>query len=183
MKIIVGLGNPGKQYEKTRHNIGFMAIDAYAKKYNLNAKEKFNGVFYEKIINNEKYIYLKPQNYMNLSGGVVKKFADFYKISINDIYIICDDLDMPVAKIRLRSMGSSGGHNGLKDIEKNFQTNMYKRIKVGISNDKTRETKNYVLGTFSKDEINLINNSIEDIVDILDSIPSTEFLNLMNRYN
>jgi PTH1 family peptidyl-tRNA hydrolase len=124
MKLIVGLGNPGKEYVKTRHNIGFMAIDKYIENKNLNSKEKFGGIYYETNINGEKAILLKPQKYINLSGEVIIQFVKFFKINIDDVLIIHDDLDMPVGKTKLRMSGGSGGHNGLKNIELYFKTQL-----------------------------------------------------------
>ena len=117
MKLIVGLGNPGKEYENTRHNIGYIFIDSLADKLGISIdKKKFNGLYTEAVINNEKVLLVKPLSYMNLSGEVVEKFVNFYKININDILIINDDLDLDVGRGRLRLRGSSGGHNGLKNI-------------------------------------------------------------------
>ena len=118
MKLIVGLGNPGNEYKNTRHNIGFMVLDKIADKLNESFnKENFSGKYFMTNINGEKTIFLKPQKYMNLSGEVVRDFVNFFKIDINDILIICDDLDTQVGTYRLRYKGSSGGHNGLKNIE------------------------------------------------------------------
>ena len=184
MKLIVGLGNPGKQYEKTRHNVGFLVIDKFIEENNIgNEKNKFNGIYYETIINNEKVIFLKPQQYMNLSGEVIKRFVDFYKININDILIISDDLDMDCGKIRLRLTGSSGGHNGLKNIEQHLNTKDYKRLKIGISNNKDFDTKDYVLGKFSKEEIDKIDNSIATSIKIINEFLILDFDKLMNKYN
>ena len=118
MKLIVGLGNPGKEYENTRHNIGFMVIDNYLK--NEKFKTKFNGMYLKKVINNEEVIFLKRLSYMNLSGEVVKKYVNYFKINLSDLLIISDDLDMPCFKIKLKYKGSSGGHNGLKNIIQNI---------------------------------------------------------------
>ena len=135
MKLIVGLGNPGKEYENTRHNIGFNVIDLYLKKNNLNLdKEKFNGKYLKTNINNEEVIFLEPQTYMNLSGDSVLKIMNFYKINIEDILIIQDDLDLDLGKIKLKEKSSSGGHNGIKDIEQKLGSNSFKRLKIGISN-------------------------------------------------
>lgn len=183
MKLIVGLGNPGKEYLKTRHNVGFMAIDKYLENKNMNPKEKFGGIFYEININGEKAILLKPQKYINLSGEVIIQFVKFFKIDIDDILIIHDDLDMPVGKTKLRLSGGSGGHNGLKNIELYLKTKNYKRIKVGISNNKNIDTKNYVLGKFNNDEAKLIDNSLCKIVNIIDDMSKLSFENLMNKYN
>ena len=151
MKLIVGLGNPGKEYENTRHNIGFMVIDNYLK--NEKFKTKFNGMYLKKVINNEEVIFLKPLSYMNLSGEVVKKYVDYFKINLSDLLIISDDLDMPCFKIKLKYKGSSGGHNGLKNIIQNINTEEFKRLKIGISNNLNIDTKSYVLSKFNQEEL------------------------------
>lgn len=184
MKLIVGLGNPGKEYENTRHNMGFMAIDKFAKKYNVDfKKEKFGGLYSELFIDNEKVILLKPQRYINLSGEVIKKYVDFYNINIDDILIISDDLDTEFGRIRLRYQGSSGGHNGLKNIEMHLKTKKYKRIKIGISNNKNIDTKDYVLGHLNKDNLNILDATFDTVVCILDDFFKLSFDNLMNKYN
>ncbi len=184
MKLIVGLGNPGKEYENTRHNIGFIFIDYFAEKNKATIdKEKFNGLYTQIIINNEKVILLKPLSYMNLSGEVVRKFVDYFKIDINNILIISDDLDMNFGKLRLRPDGSSGGHNGLKNIALNLNTESFKRLKVGISNNKDIDTKDYVLGKFSKEEKETINNLKEQVSNILEDFITTDFDKLMCKYN
>ena len=132
MKLIVGLGNQGKLYENTRHNIGFMAIDNYVKSLNLSfSNSKFDGIYVKTRINDNEVIFLKPQKFINLSGEVISKFMNFYKISTEDILIIHDDLDIECGKYKLKYKGTSGGHNGLKNIEKMIGTNIYKRIKIG----------------------------------------------------
>jgi len=133
MKLIVGLGNPGKEYENTRHNTGFMAIDEYAKINNIDFnKNKFDGLYTDILVNNEKVILLKPQKYMNLSGEVIYKYMDYFKIKKEDILIIYDDMDLDVGTFKIRFKGGSAGHNGLKNIESNISSNEYKRIKIGI---------------------------------------------------
>ena len=159
MKMIVGLGNPGDEYKNTRHNIGFMAIDNYVEKNNLKLSKKFNGL-YCKVLNSESFILLKPLSFMNLSGTVVRKFADYYKIKPEDILIIQDDLDLPLGKIKLKYKGSSGGHNGIKNIIENLNTEEFPRLKIGVSNNKNISTKDYVLGKFSKNEEQIINRDI-----------------------
>ncbi|MBE6152169.1 MAG: aminoacyl-tRNA hydrolase [Firmicutes bacterium] len=184
MKLIVGLGNPGKDYEKTRHNVGFMVVDNYLNKRNEhNFKTKFSGVYTDMIISGEKVIFLKPQKYMNLSGEVIKSFLDFYKINIKDLFIINDDLDMPCGKMRLREKGSSGGHNGLKNIELNLGTNEYKRLKIGVGNNKNISTKDYVLGCFDNTESPLIDEAIRKAEFIIDDFLKYDFVDLMNKYN
>ena len=160
-----------------------MSVDKIIHEKNLTEKEKFNGKYYEYNINNEKIIILKPQNYINLSGQVINKFVNYFKIDINDILIIHDDLDLPVGKIKLRMSGGSGGHNGLKDIENCLKTKNYKRIKVGISNNKNIDTKDYVLGRFNSEDKKIIDNSINTISNIINDFPYLTFENLMNKYN
>ena len=179
MKLIIGLGNPGKEYINTRHNVGFMAIDRLCSSF----KEKFNGLYGEVIINGEKVMLLKPLSYMNLSGEVVIKYIDYYNIDIDDILVICDDLDMDVGRIRLRSKGSSGGHNGLKNIILHLGTDNFKRLKIGISNKKDMDTKDYVLGKFSNNDKKLIDNSLDKINDIVVDFVNISFEQLMNKYN
>lgn len=184
MKLIVGLGNPGKEYENTRHNMGFMAIDRFATKNNVTiSKNKFGGLYAEMNINGEKVILLKPQQYINLSGEVIKKFVDFYKINISDILIISDDLDQPVGKYKLRYKGSSGGHNGLKNIELHLKTNEYKRIKIGISNNKQMNTKDYVLGKIDLENKKILDSVFKIVENILEDYFNLTFDNLMNKYN
>jgi len=184
MKLIVGLGNPGREYNNTRHNVGFMCIDKLCQyfKVDLNSN-KFNGLYTQFNYKDEKIILLKPGKYMNLSGEVIRDFVNFYKIDMSDIIIICDDLDTSVGTFRLRYKGSSGGHNGLKNIELHLGTKEYKRIKIGISNNKLIDTKDYVLGKFSKDEMDLINPIIDKMPNIIEDYLKISFENLMNKYN
>ena len=184
MKLIVGLGNPGREYENTRHNMGFIIVDNLADNYNVKIdKKKFNGLYTDLNINGEKVILLKPQSYMNLSGEVVRKFVDFYKIDVSDILIISDDLDLEFGTFKLKGQGSSGGHNGLKNIELHLATREYKRLKIGISNNKKMETKDYVLGKFSNEEIKVIDDLKMVSLDLLNDYLKFDFNQLMNNYN
>ena len=184
MKLIVGLGNPGREYENTRHNIGFHTIDKFASKLGVSiTKSKFSGLYVETLINGEKVILLKPQSYINLSGEVIRKFMDFYKIPISDILIINDDLDLQVGTYKLKQKGSSGGHNGLKNIELHLKTQEYKRIKIGISNNKKIDTKDYVLGKLSKEEDEKLKEVENIVLTILDDYFKVSFTDLMSKYN
>ena len=184
MKLIVGLGNPGKEYEKTRHNIGFMSIDKIAEYFNTSFnKTKFSGKYAEFNYKNDKVILLKPCKYMNLSGEVVRDFVNFFKIDIEDILIICDDLDTQVGTYRLRYKGSSGGHNGLKNIELHLGTKEYKRVKIGISNNKLIDTKDYVLGKISSDDMKLLNPILDLTPKIIEDFFQLSFDQLMSKYN
>ena len=184
MKLIVGLGNPGKEYDNTRHNVGFQTIDKFASSLGvfLN-KSKFNGLYTETIIKNEKVILLKPQSYINLSGEVIRRFVDFYKISLDDILIINDDLDLPLGNFKLKKKGSSGGHNGLKNIELHLGTQEYKRIKIGISNNKNIDTKDYVLGKTSQIERQKLNEVTDIVLNVLNDYFVMSFDQLMSKYN
>lgn len=184
MKLIVGLGNPGKEYESTRHNVGFMFIDKLLEHYNCeNTKNKLGGLYSETIINGEKIIFLKPQEYINLSGIVIRKYVDYFKINIDDILVVNDDLDLSVGRIKIKLSGSSGGHNGLKNIELHLGTRDYKRLKIGISNDKMIDTKDYVLSKINKEDMDIINSIIELSPKILEDFLSMSFSDLMTKYN
>jgi len=184
MKLIVGLGNPGKQYEDTRHNVGFMVLDYFASLYGVCInKSKFNGLYEEISVDGNKVMLLKPQSYMNLSGEVVSKFIHYFKISVDDILVINDDLDLPFLKVRLRAQGSSGGHNGLKNIEQHLGTNCYKRLKIGIANDKGVDTKDYVLGKFSNSSLKEFRGQLDYFSEILSDFCKIDFLSVVNKYN
>lgn len=185
MKLIVGLGNPGREYEKTRHNIGFMLVDKYlnSKFKNIEWKVKFNGSYFQTVVFGEKTIFLKPLSYMNLSGEVVKKFVDYFKINVDDILIISDDMDLNIGNFKLKDHGSCGGHNGLRNVELYLGTNCYKRLKIGISKRDFLDAKDYVLGTFSKEELNKLDNLFDELIPILDQYFSLKFSDLMSRYN
>ena len=184
MKLIVGLGNPGKEYENTRHNIGFMVLDNYAKKHNMIIdKKKFNSFYQKGIINTQEVILVKPATYMNLSGEAIIKFVNYFKININDILIVYDDLDLECGKFRLRSKGRSGGHNGIKSIIKYLGTDEFKRLKIGISNDKLIDTKDYVLGKITSNQKEKLVDVINKTSDIIDDFLSLPFSKLTNKYN
>ena len=184
MKLVVGLGNKGREYENTRHNMGFMLVDRYLQYKNITDKfkEKFNAMYIETTINNEKVIFIKPMTYMNNSGIAVRAFVDFYKLNSEDILVISDDLDLDLGKFRLRRNGSSGGHNGLKSIISHLGTDNFKRLRIGISNDKD-DVINYVLSKFSKKELNEIDTMYDTLVKVLDDYFVMDFTSLMSKYN
>ena len=184
MKLIVGLGNIGREYENTRHNIGFNALDHVLEKYNIDTdKNKFDGYYTKTTISGEQVILLKPAKYMNLSGEVVRKYVDFFKIEIDDILIISDDLDQEVGNFKLKQKGSSGGHNGLKDIERHLGTDKYKRLKIGISNNKYMDTKDYVLGKIPKEDRDVLEKIYELVPSIVEDFIKLDFDTLMSKYN
>lgn len=162
MFLIVGLGNPGREYDGTRHNIGFEAIDYLSRKYNIDVnKSKFKGVFGEGFIGGQKVILLKPTTYMNLSGESVREVINFYKIDNNNIIVIYDDISLEIGKLRIREKGSAGGHNGIKSIIANMGTDVFPRIKIGVGQPKG-DLVSHVLGRFNKEEA-------EDLKEVIDA--------------
>ena len=146
MILIVGLGNPGKQYEQTRHNIGFDVIDYMANKYNIDVnREKFKGICGEGFIENKKVILLKPLTYMNLSGESIRELANFYKLEDDEIIVVYDDISLDIGRLRIREKGSAGGHNGIKSIIQNLGGDKFPRVKVGVGQPKDNLV-NHVLG-------------------------------------
>lgn len=184
MKLIVGLGNPGKEYEGTRHNCGFMVIDKLAEKLNVNVDQnKFKGLYVKFKYHGEDIILLKPQTYMNLSGESVIATMQFFKIDKEDLLVIYDDLDMPVGKLRLRKTGSAGGHNGIKNIIAHLNSQDFKRIRVGIDRHKYMKVVDYVLSGFSKLETEAITQGIENAANAIIDYLDHDFDYIMNRYN
>ena len=185
MKLIVGLGNPGKEYENTRHNVGFDFIDYYIKKNHIDESwtKKFDGLYLQTRIGNEKVLFLKPQTFMNLSGVSVRKIMDYFDIPVEDILIVADDMDILVGHFKLKPNGSSAGHNGLKNIEENIGTNEYKRIKIGISKHGDIEMKDYVLGQLSKTDRKEIESLFDKLCSVIDDYFQLPFGDLMSKYN
>ena len=184
MKMIVGLGNPGKEYENTRHNIGFMVVDEYLRHYNITGlKNKFNGLYAKIYRNGEYFIILKPLSYMNLSGTVVKRFASFFKIKPEDILVIHDDLDLPVGKIKIKPKGSSGGHNGIKNIIENLKTELFPHFKIGIDKNKNILYKDYVVGKFGKEDLEKIKKIYEFSSNVIDDFLDYDIEKVMSKYN
>ena len=184
MKLIIGLGNPGKEYEKTRHNVGFMCIDTFLESLNVNVdsgKEKFQGVYYKLNYKGEDFLILKPFTYMNLSGNSVKEIMSFYKISIEDIIVIHDDVDLPVGYIRIRENGASGGHNGIKSIIQCLGSENFKRIRVGI--DKGEDMIKHVLTKFKGTEKELIDDACVKVCKALGDYLTMPFNKVMSLNN
>ena len=182
MKLIVGLGNPGMEYENTRHNVGFMVLDNYAKNNNLTFKKKFNGLYSSFNYRGEKVILLKPQTYMNLSGDCVVEFKNYFDINPDDIFVIYDDINFEVGKIKIKQGGSSGGHNGINDIINKLKTTKIKRLKVGISKN-ILNLKDYVLSDFNKYEIEILEKLFKTTDEIIDDFLKIDFDKIMSKYN
>lgn len=183
MFLIVGLGNPGKEYENTRHNIGFEVIDYIANKYNIELNRvKFKGVYGEGFIENKKVILLKPTTYMNLSGESIREVINFYKLTEEDVIVLYDDISLEVGRIRIREKGSAGGHNGIKSIIANLSTDVFPRIKIGVGQPKG-DLVSHVLGKFSKDEQEVLKESLEASASAVEIIIRENAKEAMNKLN
>ena len=186
LKLVVGLGNPGAQYAKTRHNIGFMVIDYLAEQLNIKVdKVKFKSIIGEGLTGAEKVILAKPQTYMNLSGEAVLDMVQWYKLDTKDIIVIYDDMDLPAGKIRLRSQGSAGGHNGMKSIIYLVQTDKFPRLRVGIGrpDNQNIESVNFVLGKFSDCEAESMAQAVKMAADAVLKTFETGVERAMNEVN
>ncbi|EPU84861.1 TPA: aminoacyl-tRNA hydrolase [Streptococcus agalactiae] len=187
VKMIVGLGNPGSKYNDTKHNIGFMTVDRIVKDLDVNFTEdkNFKAEIGSDFINGEKIYFIKPTTFMNNSGIAVKALLTYYNISIKDMIIIYDDLDMEVGKIRFRQKGSAGGHNGIKSIIAHLGTQEFDRIKVGIGRPNGRMTViNHVLGKFDKNDEIMILNTLDKVDNAVNYyLQTNDFQKTMQKYN
>ena len=185
MKWIVGLGNPGVQYASTRHNIGFMAIDELADRFNISVRDsKCKALVGEGRVGTEKVVLIKPMTYMNLSGETVRAFMDYYKASLDDLIVLYDDMDTEVGKIRLRYQGSAGGHNGIKSIIQHTGTQSFNRVRLGISRPAPgRDIADYVLQAFSKSDRDPVQQAIERTCDAVEFSLTHTFEQTMAKFN
>ena len=169
MYLIVGLGNPGNEYENTRHNMGFKVLNKLSEKYNIPiTKKKFNGNYGTGIIENEKVILLEPQTYMNLSGEAIKPMLDFYKVAPSNLLIIYDDIDVEPGKIKIRMKGGPGTHNGMKSVVKEVGTEEFPRVRVGIGQPIIKLAMvDYVIGYVPEEELKILNEEKENITNSL----------------
>ena len=187
MYLIVGLGNPGKQYEKTRHNIGFDFIDALADKYNISVLEaKHKALIGKGVIEGQKVILVKPMTYMNLSGESIRQVLDFYKMDEEEeLIVVYDDISLAPGGLRIRKKGSAGGHNGIKNIIQHLGHDKFLRIKVGVGEKpKDWDLVDYVLGRFTTDERKLVDEAIEVAVEatkLMMTLGADEAMNRCNR--
>lgn len=185
MKLIVGLGNPGKKYENTRHNTGFAVIDRTLAKLNVELdKNKFNADYTMINRNGEKIYILKPLTYMNLSGEAVAPFMKYFGIESEDLVVVHDDLDLPVGKIRLRQSGSCGGQNGMRNIIDLLGDSNIKRIRVGIGKDPLIPVVDYVLGKTKKEDLEVYNQALDKASDALIYwLDHDDFSKVMSNFN
>ena len=185
MYIIAGLGNPTREYEKTRHNVGFEVIDVLADMLGTTVEEKkFKGLYGRGIIGGEKVLLLKPQTFMNLSGESVKAAADFYKVDHEHIIIIYDDISLDVGQLRIRKKGSAGGHNGIKNIIAHLGTQEFSRIRVGVGDKpKKMDLADYVLSRFSKEDRVLMEDAFKDASKAVNVMITESVDAAMNQFN
>ena len=189
--FLIGLGNPGKKYYNSRHNIGFLLLEKLSKKYNSNffLKDKLKSFFSEFKINDSTYRLFLPNTFMNNSGEAVRAIVDWYKINLDQIFIIVDDKDLPLGKIRFRRKGSSGGHNGLKSIIEQLQTQNFKRIRIGIGSpplikgNNNFNTISHVLGNISVEEKSILDKVYKKVIDCLEQIDSKKEEFIINELN
>lgn len=185
MKLIVGLGNPGKEYENTRHNTGFLAMDELASLLNVSIKKRTFNALTEKVnVRGEQIVLMKPQTYMNNSGEAVGKAVRYYHLDpTKDVLVIYDDLDLPAGKIRLREKGSAGGHNGIKSIIAHLGTDSFCRIRVGIGSENKHDTIDFVLGTSGGEEKKAWLEAISRAAQAGKEYMTEPFQSVMNKYN
>lgn len=185
MYIIAGLGNPGRQYDHTRHNVGFDVIDILADRMGIHVEEKkLKGLWGKGMLAGEKVILLKPQTFMNLSGESIRAAADFYKVPADQILVIHDDIDLEPGQLRIRGKGSAGGHNGLKNIIAHLGTQEFPRIKVGVgAKPRGMDLADYVLGHFSKEESVQMEQAFSDAADAAELFLAEGIEKAMNRFN
>lgn len=184
MKVIIGLGNPGKDYEKTRHNVGFMVIDEIANKLGISGgKEKFDAVLLEDFVGQEKVILVKPLTFMNDSGRAVRRIIDFYNLNPTDIIVIYDDVDIDLGKLRIRKNGSAGTHNGMKSIIYELKSDNFPRVRLGINKEKRGDLKRFVLKKFSKGEVPLLIDVVKRAADAAISMVEDDIDKVMNQFN
>lgn len=184
MKIIAGLGNPGKEYENTKHNAGFLTIDVLSEKYGIKVnKIKFKGLIGEGMIGTEKVILVKPQTYMNLSGQCIREIVSFYKLDMEDLVIIYDDIDLPMGNLRIRKKGSAGTHNGMRSIIYDLQDDGFPRVRIGIGGEHKGSLANYVISGFSGDDRKLIEEAIVKAADAVACLIENGIDRAMVDYN
>ena len=185
MYIIVGLGNPGKKYEHTRHNAGFEVIDILADRMGINVEEsKHKGLLGRGMLEGQKVVLVKPQTFMNLSGECVREVSDFYKVAEDEIIVIYDDISLDPGQLRIRAKGSAGGHNGIKNIIAQLGTQVFPRVKVGVG-EKPRmmDLADYVLSRFSKEDQAKMDDAFKEAADAVAMMVSQGVEPAMNKYN
>jgi len=181
MRLLVGLGNPGKEYALTRHNMGFMAVDEIVRRFSFTPwKKGFKGQVCAGEIGGEKVVLLKPETFMNLSGEAVQEAVHFYKLTPADVIVFHDELDLPVGKMKVKVGGSPAGHNGLKSIDSHIGPD-YMRVRIGVDNDKNIPTADYVLGKPSPDDFKILENEFNQIAENINFLIAGDISGFLNK--
>jgi PTH1 family peptidyl-tRNA hydrolase len=180
MKLVVGLGNPGDEYRRTRHNVGFEVLESLAEKHGARWSRKPDA---EIARWNQEAVLVKPQTYMNLSGSAVQQWAHFYKVDVADIFVVVDDVNLEAGRVRIRGGGSAGGHNGLKSVAASLGTQEYARLRLGVGGGSRKELSSHVLGRFTAAEEAVIEAAIETAVAAIEVFVTDGLAVAMNRYN
>jgi peptidyl-tRNA hydrolase, PTH1 family len=184
MYIIVGLGNPGKRYQHTKHNIGFITIDFLAEKHGIQInKIKHKALVGEGVISGQKVLLVKPQTYMNLSGNSVREIVAYYKVELENLIVVYDDIDIPMGRLRIRKRGSAGTHNGMRSIVYDLQADGFPRVRIGIGGERRIRLTDYVIGGFGKEERKLMEESVTRASAALECLLSEGIDQAMNEYN
>jgi PTH1 family peptidyl-tRNA hydrolase len=183
VKIVVGLGNPGREYASTRHNLGFMVVDEFARRYGATERRnRFHSDVVEIFDAEEKIVLLKPRTYMNLSGTEVREAINWYKTSLDELLVVVDDIDLPFGSLRVRAKGGSGGHNGLKSIIAELQSDTFPRLRIGIGRGPAHATRQ-VLSRFTSEEERVLPSVLEAAADCALEWERHGIINAMNRCN
>lgn len=184
MKVIVGLGNPGSRYEATRHNVGYMVVDRLAEGADIGrCQSRFDADIAESSAGDDKLLLVKPQTFMNLSGRSVRQVVDYYDVPLHDLLVVCDDVNLPLGKLRIRTRGSHGGHNGLRDIQDHLGSSVYPRLRIGVGNPEGDDMVDYVLGRFRPGERAIIDDALTHAVQVVVSWIRCGIEETMNQYN
>ena len=185
MKLVVGLGNPGKKYDGTRHNVGFAVIDALAAAPDVGGfQDRFDADLAEWREDGDKILLMKPQTFMNLSGRAVRQAVDFYQIELVDLLVICDDMTLPLGKLRFRARGTHGGHNGLRDIQQHLGTTEYSRLRIGVDvPGEEKDAVDHVLGRFKPSEKPVIEDALDLAAQAVAMWVGQGIQKCMNQYN
>lgn len=185
MYVILGIGNPGRQYENTRHNIGFISLDFLAASWNIKMnKIKYKALVGEGTLGSEKVLLVKPQTYVNLSGESVAEIMSFYKLPPENLIVIYDDINLDTGRIRIRPRGSDGGHNGMKSILYHLKSDNFPRIRLGVGmKPPGYDLADWVLSKFTEEEIKIMAKAVEKVPDMAEEIIQNGMSSAMNRFN
>src|SRR5579883_2509494 len=184
MKVVVGLGNPGRRYAGTRHNVGFDVLERLASSPHAGRRqERFQAALVELLEGDTKVLLVQPQTFMNLSGRAVRQVVDFYQVALADLLVVCDDINLPLGKLRIRARGTHGGHNGLRDIQNHLGTTEYPRLRIGVGAPAEGQAVDYVLGRFRPGEREVIHEALDRAAQAVVCWIRQDIQTCMNQYN